>query len=339
MQRTYKIGGAFLLLSLFLLGSTLFSCTLTPGVVTAHRQTPTYRSDEYALVPRNAKESMQELAQRYLQDPTKAWVIEEANSGGKNAAGNYVVVPLKPSNRGGLYADGFQTVPILTYHRFAEQCSSPLCMPRAIFDRQMQYLKQNGYHVVSPLDLLAFLEYRQPLPRKSVVITMDDGYRSVYDIGYPILKKYGFTATLFIYTRFVGVSHLAITWEQLRELKAEGFTIGSHTIDHTDLTQPQEGEDESAFIRRIHRELHESKKILDRKLRQDTIALAYPFGYYDYRVANIAREAGYKIAMSVNRGGNPFFANPFFLRRDQILHPDMATFISRLQTFEPLALK
>jgi hypothetical protein len=56
-------------------------------------------------------------------------------------------------------------------------------------------------------------------------------------------------------------------------------------------------------------------------------------------VANIAREAGYKIAMSVNRGGNPFFADPLFLRRDQILHQDMETFISRLKTFESLALK
>lgn len=336
MQLKYKWSRTLFFLFPLLITLCLLSCTLKPEIFTVSREATMYRSDDYILVPRDEADSPEQLAQRYLKDPAKAWVIEEANQYANN---NYLVVPLRQSNRGGLQSDGYQTVPILTYHRFAERCNSPLCMPRSVFDQQMRYLKENGYHVVSPADLLAFLEYRQPLPRKSVVITMDDGYRSVYDIGYPILKKYGFKATLFIYTRFVGVSRLAITWDQLRELKSEGFTIGSHTIEHSDLTRPLEGEDESAFLQRIHRELHGSKQILDQKLQQDTIALAYPFGYYDYRVANIAREAGYKIAMSVNRGGNPFFADPLFLKRDQILHQDMDTFISRLKTFEPLALK
>lgn len=339
MQRFSNLSLTLAFLFPLLITAFLFSCTLKPEIFNTARERPMYRSDDYVLVPRPDAESPELLARKFLKDPAKAWVIQEANAGAPYANNDYVVVPLRQSNRGGLQADGFQTIPILTYHRFAERCTSPLCMPREVFDRQMRYLKENGYHVVSPADLLAFLEYRQPLPRKSVVITMDDGYRSVYKIGYPVLKKYGFTATLFIYTRFVGVSHLAITWEQLRHLKSEGFTIGSHTIDHSDLTRPQEGEDETAFIQRIYRELQDSKKILDQKLQQDTIALAYPFGYYDYRVGNIAREAGYKIAMSVNRGGNPFFANPMFLKRDQILHQDMDTFISRLKTFEPLALK
>jgi len=339
MRRSATTDCMLLFLLSLLLAWSLVSCTVKPGIFPTVGKKPVYRSADFVLVPKNQAGSPENLARRYLQDPGKAWMIEEANAKVPYASDDYFVVPLKQSNRGGLQADGFQTVPILTYHRFAEQCSSPLCMPREIFDRQMRYLKENGYHVVTPVDLLAFLQYRQPLPQKSVVITMDDGYRSVYQIGYPILKKYGFTATLFIYTRFVGVSRLAITWDQLRELKSEGFVIGSHTIEHSDLTRPLEGEDEATFIQRIYRELHGSKKILDRKLNQDTIALAYPFGYYDYRVANIAREAGYKIAMSVNRGGNPFFANPFFLKRDQILDRDMNIFISRLKTFEPIALK
>jgi hypothetical protein len=67
--------------------------------------------------------------------------------------------------------------------------------------------------------------------------------------------------------------------------------------------------------------------------------LAYPFGYYDQRSIQIARQAGYKFAMSVKRGGNPFYENPLTLRRDQILEKDMKTFISRLKTFKPLTLK
>ena len=90
---------------------------------------------------------------------------------------------------------------------------------------------------------------------------------------------------------------------------------------------------------RINKELHGSKKIIDKKLRQDTYLLAYPYGKYDQLSIKIAKDAGYKIAMSVQRGGNPFFANPLYLRRDQILRKDMQAFVSRLNTFKPMSLK
>ncbi len=298
-----------------------------------------FRSDDYVIYQLRSNQSASELAAEFLGGPQHGWIIEEANPDIRFRRGNAVVIPLKDRNRGGLRADGFQTIPILTYHRFAEECSSPLCMPRSTFERQMRYLKDNGYHVVTAEELFAFLDYRQGLPQKSVLITMDDGYRSVYTIAYPILQKYGFKATIFIYTSFVGVPKTAITWDQLKEMKANGFTIGSHTIYHTDLTQPKEDETEQDHVARIKEELFGSKKIIDRKLGQNTFLLAYPFGYYDQRAIQIARQAGYKYAMSVKRGGNPFFANPLALRRDQILEKDMETFISRLKTFNPLILK
>jgi peptidoglycan/xylan/chitin deacetylase (PgdA/CDA1 family) len=212
-------------------------------------------------------------------------------------------------------------------------------MPTNTFELQMRYLKENGYHVITAEELLAFLEYRQRLPQKSVLITMDDGYRSVYNIAYPILKKYDFTATLFIYTSFVGISKMAITWDQLKEMQLKGFIIGSHTIYHSDLTQAKEGETEREFMARIKQELYGSKKIIDQKLGQDTYIIAYPFGYYDQISIQMAKNAGYKMAVSVKRGGNPFFANPMTLRRDQILERDMQTFISRLKTFNHISLK
>jgi peptidoglycan/xylan/chitin deacetylase (PgdA/CDA1 family) len=298
-----------------------------------------FRSEDFVVYQLPGSQSPAELAEKFLGDPQHAWIIEEANPDIVFRRGNAVVIPLKDRNLGGLSADGFQTIPILTYHRFAEDCNSPLCMPASTFERQMQYLKENGYHVITAEELSAFLEYRRGLPRKSVLITMDDGYRSVYNIAYPILQKYGYKATVYVYTSFVGVSKMAITWNQLKEMKANGFTIGSHTINHSDLTQPKAGETEQAHLARVKEELFGSKKIIDRKLGQDTHFLAYPFGFYDQRSVHIARQAGYKYAMSVKRGGNPFFANPLTLRRDQILEKDMKTFISRLKTFKPLTLK
>jgi peptidoglycan/xylan/chitin deacetylase (PgdA/CDA1 family) len=298
-----------------------------------------FRSQDYIVYLLSANQTPAELSEKFLGGKKSSWMIEQFNPDAKFSSGSAVVIPLKNRNKGGLGPDGFQTIPILTYHRFAEDCSSPLCMPTRTFRRQMNYLKENGYHVISVEDLLAFLEYRQGLPKKSVLITMDDGYRSVYKFAYPILKEYGFTATLFIYTSFVGVSKMAITWDQLKEMKADGFVIGSHTMYHSDLTKPKEGETEQEFIARIEEELYGSKKIIDKKLGQDTCFLAYPFGYYDQRAMQISKKAGYKIAMSVERGGNPFFADPMMLRRDQILKRDMKTFISRLKTLNRLSLK
>lgn len=339
VNRYKQLKALVLLLILALFSACGFFSCASPATIVIPKQERLFRSEDFAVYQLNGSESSADLAARFLNDRKKAWLIEEANPKNHFRSGEAVVIPLKDLNKGGLSAEGYQTVPILTYHRFADHCSSPLCMPERVFDTQMRYLKENGYHVITPDDLLHFIEYRQRLPKKSVMITMDDGYHSTYAIGYPILEKYGFKATLAIYTSFVGVSRMAVTWEELRKLKAEGYTIASHTISHSDLTQPKKGETEEAFIRRIYQELQGSKEILDNRLQQDTFVVVYPFGRYDKRVMNLAQKAGYKIAMSVKRGGNPFFSNPYSLKRDQVLKRDMQTFISRLKTFENLPLK
>jgi peptidoglycan/xylan/chitin deacetylase (PgdA/CDA1 family) len=334
-----------ILLMVLIMPAGLISCALTGPVSgdasknIAASSDNIFRSKDFIVYELPAGTTPDELAARFLRDSTKSWLIEEANPGAGFKRGELIAIPLNHFDRGGLHRDGIQTIPILTYHRFANECSSPLCVRSSIFDDQMRYLKDNDFHVISPEQLLAFLDYKEGLPRKSVLITMDDGYRSTYEIAYPILKKYGFTATLFIYTDFVGVSRMAITWDQLKELKANGFSIGSHTISHSDLTARADGETDAGWMARIERELIGSKVILDKKLNQDTFVLAYPYGKYDKRSISTARKAGYKLAMSVERGGNPFFADPMYLRRDQILRKEMQTFISRLNTFKPMSLK
>jgi peptidoglycan/xylan/chitin deacetylase (PgdA/CDA1 family) len=171
------------------------------------------------------------------------------------------------------------------------------------------------------------------------MISVDDGYRSVYNVAYPILKKYGFTATLFIYIDYVGVSSQAITWDQLRELKREGFYIGSHSIAHSDLSKQKKGEDSKAYLARLKREIFRSKQIIDQELDQDTLIFSYPFGRRNETVVSLSRQAGYKIGVTVDRGSNPFFADPFLIKRDQILKRDMNRFTSRLQTFKRYPLK
>lgn len=339
LERRLSVHKIVLFIVLLGIGSIFINACAPTRAITQPSDKRLFRSEDYLVYFLQDSETPAELAKKFLGGKNKSWMIEEANPGVRFSRGSAIVIPLKDPNKGGLSSQGFQTIPILTYHRFAEDCSSPLCMPTNTFERQMKYLKENGYHVITAEELLSFLEYRQGLPQKSVLITMDDGYRSVYDIAYPILNKYEFTATLFIYTDFVGVSKMAITWDQLRELQTKGFTIGSHTIYHSDLTQPKDGETEQEYIARVKEELYGSKKIMDQKLGQDTYFLAYPFGRYDQQSIQMARDAGYKMAMSVKRGGNAFFANPLTLRRDQILEKDLESFISRLKTFNHVFLK
>lgn len=298
-----------------------------------------FRSEDYVVKVLQAGENPPILAKSFLGDEKKAWVIEDANEGVAFEKDQVIVIPLKQENKGGISLDGYQVVPILVYHRFAETCESSLCTPISVFDQQMRYLKENGYRVISLGELFDFLEYRQAVPKRSVAITLDDGYRSAYDIAYPILKGYGFTATLFIYTDFVGVGSAAISWDQLREMKSDGFEVGSHTLSHCDLAKKREGEDGQAYMARIKKEIIVSKEIIDKELGQDTLYLAFPYGTHNQRVLRICDQAGYRVGFSVKRGGNPFFADPLALKRDQVLKRDMNSFIAMLETFHELSLR
>jgi peptidoglycan/xylan/chitin deacetylase (PgdA/CDA1 family) len=295
-------------------------------------------SEGYIVVELQRRETPADLALRFLGDRSRAWVIEEANKSVPFEEGQFIVIPLM-EDRGGLTPDGYQMVPILCYHRFAERCSAPFCTPAAEFEEQLRYLKENGYRVIPLSEFQEFVTYSRSIPPKSVVITLDDGYQSIYEIAYPILKKYGFTATLFIYTNFIGSAKSAMTWDELRQMKADGFEVGSHSLSHCDLTRKKEGESDQAFLERVNEELVVSKQIIDQKLGQDTVYLAYPYGAYDPAVLALSQEAGYKLGFSVKNGGNPFFSDPLTIKRDQILVKDMAGFVAKLKTFYEVPLR
>jgi len=298
-----------------------------------------YKSSDYSLYKIKNKESFAHIAKTCLGNENLAWKIEEANDIASLRDGSLVVVPLKERHKGGLFENGYQCIPILCYHKFGPRRHSPLTMPPDVFNKQMKYLKDNGYRVINPAQLLCFLKYRCEIPKKSVMITIDDGYKSVYDIAWPILKKYNFTATLFVYINYIGISKKALSWDNLRVLKAHGFTIGSHTVSHADLTHKEQGEKTDAFYLRIKRELLLSKQIIDKKLGQNTIVLAFPYGRSNQTVLKTAKSVGYKIAVTVDRGSNPFFTNSLALKRDMILKKDMTSFISRLKTFNTVSLR
>lgn len=317
--------------------------SLRPSESASEKETPKerliFRSEDYAVLKLRGDESSGSLAREFLGDPRKAWVIEEANTGTPLERGQMIIIPLKEENRGGLTPEGYQVVPVLCYHHFAEQCDSLLCTPTSVFEQHMKLLKDEGYRVINTEELSEFLAFRRAIPKKAVLIHLDDGYRSSYDIAYPILKKHGFTATLFIYTSFIGASKNALTWDQLKAMKQDGFEVGSHTVSHADLAKKRAGENEKEYLARIKKELILSKKILDEKLDQDTRWIAFPYGEFNPVVLKLCEEIGYRAGFSVKAGGNPFFSEPLTLKRNQVLKKDMESFLGKLKTFQAISLK
>jgi peptidoglycan/xylan/chitin deacetylase (PgdA/CDA1 family) len=298
-----------------------------------------FRSEDYAVLRLRGDENAPSLAREFLGDPRKAWVIEEANRGTPLERDQMIVIPLQEENRGGLTPEGYQIVPVLCYHHFAETCESSLCTPASVFEQQMKVLKEEGFSVISTAELAEFLAFRRAIPRKAVVINLDDGYRSTYEVAYPILKTYGFTATLFIYTSFIGASKNALTWDQLKAMKAGGFEVGSHSVNHVDLSKKFDGESEKEYAARVKRELLVSKQVLDEKLNQNTQYIAFPYGEFSPVLLKLCEETGYRVGFSVKAGGNPFFSEPLILKRDQVLKKDMESFSVKLKTVQPLSLK
>ena len=115
-------------------------------------------------------------------------------------------------------------IPILAYHNFTEDESSSYKINIIEFEKQMDYLAAHNYSVISLSELLAGLRTGQ-LPPKPVVITIDDGFKSTYTLAYPVLKKYNFPVTLFIYTNFIDKNNGSLTWEEIREMASHNIEI------------------------------------------------------------------------------------------------------------------
>ena len=119
------------------------------------------------------------LAAKYLNDPSLEWWIADFNGLSTLTPGQSLIIPLKPYERGGVSLKGYQTVPVLSYHNFSpDRSTNRMTVTKAAFEEQMKLLKDKGYRVITLDQLLGFLDFKSQIPPKSVVITIDDGWRS-----------------------------------------------------------------------------------------------------------------------------------------------------------------
>jgi peptidoglycan/xylan/chitin deacetylase (PgdA/CDA1 family) len=251
-----------------------------------------------------------------------------------------VIIPLQPFEKGGLSPIAVRAVPVLTYHNLSKTESNIMTVTEKSFDEQMAYLKQNGYVALTLDQFNQFVDLQAPLPKKAVLITFDDGWRSTYEIGMPILRKYNLPATLFIYTDFVGQTDKALTWEMVSELQANGVDIQCHSKSHRDLTKMNDNEQFEQYFNSLVAEMTVPSEMVKQKLQHRCDYLAYPYGATNRLVSSLAEKHGYKLAFTVNRGSAPFYQDRYRIDRSMIYGTHtMEKFIENLSQNRPEALQ
>jgi peptidoglycan/xylan/chitin deacetylase (PgdA/CDA1 family) len=337
MPETASIKRKFIINILPIFFLLLSACAINGSIFRNKHQA--FVSDDFVIVKTTAQDTFSSLASYYLKDPTKGWQIAEFNRMTTLIPGQELIIPLSPFNKAGLKAKGYQTVPILVYHNFSKKKSDKTAVSQNDFEAQMNYLKQNGYHVVSMDQFLNFIDYKTQLPEKSIVITFDDAWRSAFDIALPILIKYGFTATFFIYTDFIGGGK-ALTWKQIETLSKIGFDIQCQTKTHRNLAVPKKNESLKEYFKSIEMEINYPKKLIKSKLNIDCKYLAYPYGATNNLVIALLKKYGYRAAFTIDRKPNPFFVDQYKIYRSVIYGSyDMDNFKNNLSVFKKTELK
>lgn len=198
--------------------------------------------------------------------------------------------------------DGAKRVVILCYHNLSPTSRNSMTMTPEKFESQLQWLQDNGYHIIPLKEAVAYLEGKSDsLPEKSIVISIDDGWKSVYTYFYPIIKKHQVPATLFIFPQTISSGKNSLTWEQLKELQQTGlFDVQSHTYDHPNFKQARRRMPPIVYEKYVTNQLVTSKKILEEHLNAPIVFLAWPFGIYDKYLEDQAAKAGYEMAFTID---------------------------------------
>ena len=220
--------------------------------------------------------------------------------------------------------EAVSAVAILVYHRFSDTADDSMTVRVTTFEAQLRFLKQHGYEIVPLRAIVSWL--RDPaatLPRKAVALTVDDGHESVYQRLLPIAQREQLPVTLFVYPSAISNASYALTWEQLRTLRATGlFDVQSHTWWHPNFHVERRRQAPAEFERFASTQLQHSRELIESRLGGQVDMVAWPFGLYDDDLVRIASKLGYVAAFTLNaqrvRPSSPLMALPRFLMVDDV---------------------
>lgn len=256
------------------------------------------------------------LQQKFLTHTKKAKSDNLVNTYSPPGAAK---TPLKLQINGTLPI-GNQTVkiPILLYHYLeynrdiGDTIRTSLAVTPYWFEKQLQYLQENGYQTITFNDLYYAIKKHGELPKKPIILTFDDGYRDFYTDAWPLLKKYKAKATVFIITGFINRPNYMFDW-QIKEIAGNSgdlVTLGAHTVHHPALT--------SLSPNKAYEEILDSKNFLEQNYHKATTVFNYPYGFFNNDVSDLVKKAGFQMAVSTILGQAESKDNIFFFPRIRI---------------------
>lgn len=196
-------------------------------------------------------------------------------------------------------------VSVLGYHDLAEnQPETAMRIHTSKFRKQMETIRQLGIPVIGMDQFIAWKKGEKEIPKTAIVLTFDDGWKSVYTEAYPTLKEFGFPFTIFLYKDYVDGGGRALSSAMIEEMKRNGATIGSHSVSHPyPLTVKNYRKKGPAIYEAyLRKEMGESKRFLDDKFRNPVTTYAYPGGFFTAEMLTLGKEFGYTQMFTVVPG-------------------------------------
>lgn len=196
-------------------------------------------------------------------------------------------------------------VSVLGFHDFTPDGEeTEMRISTAKFRDQMQRIRDMGISVISLEQFTAWKRGDQSIPERSVLLTLDDGWKSVYEEAYPVLKEFNYPFTIYLYKNYVDGGGRALTTPMIKEMLKQGATIGSHSVSHPYPVEFKKQRDKSddAYDVFLRREMGESKRFLESKFRAPVETYSYPGGYVTEEMLPIADEFGYHFAFTTKPG-------------------------------------
>lgn len=198
-------------------------------------------------------------------------------------------------------------VSVLGYHDFSPTLPETEMRIRTDkFRWQMQALRDRGITVISLADFIAWKKNdgSKVLPEKSALITIDDGWRSVYTDAFPILREFNYPFTIYLYKNYVDRGGKSLSMDMIREMIAAGATIGSHSVSHPypKVVKNQQRQGPDVYHAFLQKELGESKRFLESKFEVQIDTYVYPGGFHTPEMFSVAKEIGYTHMFTVVPG-------------------------------------
>jgi peptidoglycan/xylan/chitin deacetylase (PgdA/CDA1 family) len=234
----------------------------------------------------------------------------------------------------GAHAGEPLAIPVLVYHRFAATAQDAMTVRTQTFEDQLRMLREHGYQVIALRDVVNRVnepDRQTAWPSKPIAITVDDGHRSVYGVFAPIVLRERIPVTLFIYPSAISNASYAMTWQQLRALRATGlFDVQSHTYWHPNFNVERRRRTAPDFVRFVRDQLDRSRARLDAELGTHVDMLAWPFGIYDDELISIAAGEGYVAGFTLDARRITAASRPLALPRFLITDACDARALARL---------